>query len=137
MQAGDYRVCVKSAGVARTMILDPKADLEDSTAARIAAQAIVRCGLDYKKAAAELWPARKTHAALIQRLKNSAQVEKEIDKIMNREEKRGAARFLDLMWQWIEKDTTDDRDGAENKRTAARILAKGYLKEKTDHHTHA
>lgn len=112
------------------MRLSRDADLNERFPARLAAQALLRNGLDYVAAAKELRPDIKTHQKLIREMKESAQVTHELEKIMDRKD-RTAQRYLDVIWDWLEA-SGDDKFTNERKCTAARILAKGYISEK-DH----
>jgi len=111
------------------MQLNPKLPLHDRFQARLAAQAIVRNLFDPRRTVAELRPDLRTYSHFFAKLLDTPEVQHEVEKIMNRTE-RNAARFLDKMWDWLEADSVGDKDVAENKRTAARILAKGYISEK-------
>jgi hypothetical protein len=94
--------------------------------ARLAAQAIVRNKFVATATCEELQIGVATYA----KLAADPLVQHEVEKILNRTE-RNASRFLDLMWDWMEADAGDDKLAAERKVSAARILAKGYISEKS------
>lgn len=52
----------------------------------------------------------------------------ELGVIMDRTQK-SADTFLDKMWKWL-NDDTEGKEFNERRMTAARILAKGYIREK-------
>jgi hypothetical protein len=118
------------------MRLNPSLPLSDSFQSRLAAQAILRNHFDMKKAVAELRPDIKQWRAFGQRLLAEPAVRHKMEIIMDRGDKN-AQKFLDTLWEWLERlDTSMKTDGAVPSRTemeagltAARILAKGYIRE--------
>jgi len=123
------------------MRLNPSLPLSDSFQARLAAQAILRNNFDMKKAVAELRPDIKQWRAFGQRLLAEPAVRHKIEIIMRREDKN-AQKFLDTLWGWQERlDVSMKSDGVVPTRaemeaglTAARILAKGYLRRRIANH---
>lgn len=78
------------------------------------------------------------------RVMQDPMVQAEVEVIMNRTE-RNAKKFLDLMWDWLEHEGDEVEVGPEKRKvkvltkgaqeqkvTAARILAKGYISEKPE-----
>ena len=111
------------------MNLSPSANLEERTPARVAAQSILRNGFNFLAAARELRPDLATHISYAAKLSSSPEVARQLEVILNRTE-RNASKFKDLMWSWLEAPPDDTKETEENRRTAARILAKPYLDPK-------
>jgi hypothetical protein len=126
------------------MRLNPSLPLSDSFQARLAAQAILRNHFDMKRAVAELRPDIKQWRAFGQRLLAEPAVRHKMEIIMDRGDKN-AQKFLDTLWEWLEHlDAAMKTNGAiptkaemEAGLTAARILAKGYIREKSPGETDA
>ena len=96
--------------------------------ARVVAQSIVRHGFDMKRVVSELRPDIKCRGPYGAKLLDDPVVRREIEVIMNRTE-RNATQFVKQMWDWLES-TDDSREANERRQTAARILAKGYIRDK-------
>lgn len=111
-------------------ILDPKLPLDNPRMAKMAAETIVCCGFNATRAARELRPDLKAHRNFAHRLMREPAVKKEIQRIMEKPT-RNPERFMELMWDWLEVDSTDlSKSQVEMKQTAARILAKGYVSDR-------
>lgn len=116
-------------------ILDPAVPLTDIRAARMAAEAIVLYGLNYERAARDLRPdlttrGQQNYFAL--KLRKSRHVKRALEKLMSTPE-RNATKFLDIMWNWLEAPPSEsplDKTAHEQRLTAARVLARGYINEK-------
>src|SRR5438045_736190 len=114
------------------MRLNPKIPLSNGFQARIAAQEIVFRSFNMKEVVKALRPDLKQHNAFAVKLMDEPQVRLEIQKIMDRTE-NNATKFVKRMWEWMDAppdETGMNKEVAENRRTAARILAKGYISEK-------
>ncbi len=110
------------------MKLNPSIPLTDKFQSRIAAQAIVYHGFNMKLAVAELRPDIRSWRAFGARMMEVQEVRNEIGVIMDRTENDGQ-KFLKKMWDWL-NDESEGKEQNERRQTAARILAKGYIREK-------
>lgn len=127
------------------MPLSPKLPITDRNVARRAAQLTVTAGFDAAAVGAEMRPelGRAGATQYARRVMADEMVQAEIGVIMSRTE-RNATKFLEHMWNWLEDEGTEvemgngtkvkmlGKEGQERKVTAARILAKGYINEKSD-----
>jgi hypothetical protein len=113
--------------------------ISDRLIARRVAVAFVRNGFDTKKTMAELAPGLVNPHALSAKLMAEPGVRHEIGILMDRIEKKEnrAELFLKKMWEWLESEGQEvngvkilTKADIEMKQTAARILAKGYIREK-------
>src|SRR6185437_8259147 len=111
------------------MQLNPDLPLSDKFQARLAAQAICRNNFNLTAAGAELRPDLKHPGPFGARLMDEPAVVHEVNKIMNRGD-RNVTRYKSLMWDWLEAPADGTKETEENRRTAARILAKPYLDPK-------
>ncbi len=112
------------------MRLNPKLALSNAFMARIAAQSIVYRQFDPKRVVADLRPDIKCYRAFFAKLMDEPAIRHEIGVVMNRTE-NNAQKFLKLMWNWLEAaPDADDKSVTEQRLTAARILAKGYISDK-------
>ena len=94
---------------------------------RAAAQEIITAGWNVRTAAKALGVSTR----FVNTLLDDPALKHEIEAIMNRTE-RNATKFLDIMWNWLEDATPDDKAANERKVAAARILARGYISEKAE-----
>lgn len=101
-------------------------------ARRIAAEFVRQeCSMD--RAVRALAPGLAKTSNLGAKLMEDREVRYAIGVIMDRVEKKDGRgeTFLKKMWEWLEaKNPNGAKDVEENRRTAARILAKGYIREK-------
>ena len=106
--------------------------ITDRFVARKVAAAFVRNEFNLTKTGQELAPGRGRPHQLSARLMEEPAVKYEIGVIMDRVEKKNgrAETFLKKMWEWLEAPPDGTKETEENRRTAARIMAKGYIREK-------
>jgi hypothetical protein len=106
--------------------------IRDRLIARRVAVAFVRNGFDTRKAVEELAPGVVNVTALGARLLAEPGVRHEIGILMDRVEKKEnlAEIFKKKMWEWLNAPPDGTKETEENRRTAARIMAKGYIREK-------
>jgi hypothetical protein len=129
-QGSGYRLHHNFLAYNKDMRLNPSLPLSDTFQARLAAQAILRNQFDMKKAVAELRPDIKQWRSFGQRLLAEPAVQHKLEIIMCRGD-RNAQKFLKLMWDWLEAPPdAQDKSVTERRLSAARILAKGYIREK-------
>jgi hypothetical protein len=111
------------------MRLNPSLPLSDPFQARLAAQAILRNQFYMKKAVAELRPDIKQWRSFGQKLLAEPAVQHKLEIIMCRGD-RNAQKFLKQMWDWLEAPDAQDKSVTKQRLSAARILAKVYIRAK-------
>lgn len=106
--------------------------ITDRIFARKIAALFVKNECNMARAVEELAPGLANPYAVSVKLMTEPAVRYEIGVIMDRvERKEGRAEtFLKKMWEWLEAPPDGTKETEENRRTAARIMAKGYIREK-------
>lgn len=110
------------------MRLNSALPLSDRLNARLCAQAYISNSFDIRKTVQELRPDLAPGSTWGAKMLEEPMVQREINFIINRLD-RNAETFLAKMWKWLD-DESDNKLANERRMTAARILAKGYVREK-------
>lgn len=106
--------------------------ITDRIVARRIAAEFVRHECNMSAALLAIAPGLAKTSNLSAKLMSDPAVRYEIGVVMDRVEKKDGRgeTFLKRMWEWMDATPDGKKETEENRRTAARILAKGYIREK-------